>query len=48
MTELKMVDLTLTDCDKKLREALHEFTLLMNTHMHLDVKHGIKLDIDLD
>ena len=46
MSQLKIVNLTLTDCDKKLWEALHEFTSLMNTDMHLDVKHGLAIDLD--
>ena len=43
MTEFKTVSLTLKDFEKKLWEVLHEFTSLMNTKMHIEEKHGIKL-----
>ena len=46
MTEFKTLSLTLKDCEKKLWEVLHKFTLLMNTKMHIEVKHGINLDVD--
>ena len=46
MTEFKTLSLTLKDCEKKLWEVLHEFTLHMNMKMHIEEKHGINLDVD--
>ena len=46
MTQYKSVGVALDDCDKKLWTALHDFTSLMHTKLHMEEKHGIVIDLD--